>query len=132
MDRNAAWIHPDEAKAGKAIAVSLNKDALTVLNKQKGIHPEYVFAYKGQPVTKAGGRAWRNALSRAGIENFRWHDLRHTWASWHVMNGTPLNVLKELGGWADYDTVLKYAHLSSDHLKRHAEDRKSTRLNSSH
>ncbi|WP_241674506.1 tyrosine-type recombinase/integrase [Candidatus Methylobacter oryzae] len=122
--RECAWIHPEQAKAGKAIAVSLNREALEVLDKQRGQHSQYVFSYKGEPVKKAGGKAWRNALSRAGIADFTWHDLRHTWASWHVMNGTPLNVLKELGAWADYDTVLKYAHLSSDRLKRHAGNSK--------
>ena len=38
-----------------------------------------------------------------------------------MQNGTPLAVLKELGGWADYDTVKKYAHLSSDHLVEYVE-----------
>ena len=47
----------------------------------------------------------------------RWHDLRHTWASWHVQNGTPLQELKELGSWASYDMVLRYAHLAVDHLR---------------
>ena len=56
-----------------------------------------------------------------GLRDFRWHDLRHTWASWHVQAGTPLLVLKELGGWASLDMVLRYAHLSADHLAEHAE-----------
>lgn len=42
--------------------------------------------------------AWYKALKRCAIDDFRWHDLRHTWASWHVQSGTPLNVLQELGG----------------------------------
>jgi len=49
-------------------------------------------------VTRANNHAWRKALKRTGIEDFRWHDFRHTWASWHVQAGTPLNVLQELGG----------------------------------
>ena len=120
LQRECAWIEASQAKAGKPIAVPLNQDAIDVLRGQIGCHKEYVFTYDGEPVKKAGGAAWRKALKRAGIDGFRWHDLRHTWASWHVQSGTPLNVLQELGGWASYDMVLRYAHLSSDHLKAHA------------
>src|SRR5574340_587604 len=59
---------------------------------------------------------WRMALERAGLDDFIWHDLRHTWASWHVQNGTPLAVLKELGGWASMEMVMRYAHLAPSHL----------------
>jgi len=52
----------------------------------------------------------------AYIRDFRRHDLRHTWASWHVQPGTPLQVLKELGGWETLKMVQRYAHLSADHL----------------
>jgi integrase len=55
-------------------------------------------------------------LKRTGIQNFRFHDLRHTWASWHVMNGTGLQELMELGGWKSYEMVLRYAHLAPEHL----------------
>jgi integrase len=118
MSRRVAWIHPDEAKAGRAIGVPLNEDALDVLRRRLGRHPEYVFAYQGQPVARCSTRAWKQAVARAGIEpSFRWHDLRHTWASWHVQNGTPLQELMELGGWASYEMVLRYAHLAADHLR---------------
>ncbi len=66
--------------------------------------------------------AFKKALKRSGIENFRWHDLRHTWASWHVQNGTPLHVLKELGNWASFDMVQKYAHLAPEHLAEYADN----------
>ncbi|MCY4419644.1 MAG: tyrosine-type recombinase/integrase, partial [Gammaproteobacteria bacterium] len=79
------------------------------------------FTYKGLPVTKANNHAWRKALVRAGIEDFRWHDLRHTWASWHVQQGTPLYVLQELGGWSSYAMVRRYAHLSVKHLAEYAD-----------
>jgi len=45
------------------------------------------------------------ANAEAVIAEFRWHDLRHTWASWHVQNGTPLFALQELGGWASTGMV---------------------------
>jgi hypothetical protein len=73
--------------------------------------------YPNYPDRRAG-----NALTRAGITNFRWHDLRHTWASWHVQNGTPLHVLQELGGWSDYKMVQRYAHLAQEHLVRYVEN----------
>lgn len=112
-----AWIHPDESKSGRAIAVPLNEDALATLRKQLGKHSEYVFTYRGNPVARTSTKAWKAALAKAGIEDFRWHDLRHTWASWHVQNGTSLQELQELGGWASFDMVLRYAHLAKDHLK---------------
>jgi len=49
------------------------------------------------------------------------HTSRHTWASWHVQNGTPLHELQQLGGWVNYEMVLRYAHLSSEHLIQAAE-----------
>ena len=121
IEKKLAWINPDQAKARKAIPVPLNSDALKVLAKQKDLHPEYVFPFRGNPVVQVNTKAWKNALKRAGIENFRWHDLRHTWASWHVQDGTPLNVLQELGGWESVEMVRRYAHLNADHLSNYAE-----------
>ncbi len=119
--RRMAWIHPDQAKARKAIAVPLNADAMLVLRRQQGTHPERVFTYQGRPVAKANTKAWRRALADAGIADFRWHDLRHTWASWHVQNGTPLHALQELGGWSTVQMVQRYAHLAADHLAEYAD-----------
>jgi integrase len=114
-------IHPDQSKNKKALGVPLNQDAMDVLENQLGKHHRYVFTYNNKPITQCSTRAWRNALARAGITNFRWHDLRHTWASWHIQNGTTLQELFELGGWSSFDMVLRYAHLSSNHLKSAAD-----------
>jgi len=116
LARCTAWIHPDQAKARKAIAVPLSAQAVVVLRGEIGKHAESVFTYQGAPVKEVNTKAWRMALKRAGIEDFRWHDLRHTWASWHIQAGTPLHVLQELGGWETTEMVRRYAHLSSDHL----------------
>jgi integrase len=116
LGRRTAWVHPDQAKARKAIAVPLSNTAVVVLRGQIGKHPTHVFSYRGNPIVAPNNSAWEKALKRAGIEQFRWHDLRHTWASWHVQAGTPLHVLQELGGWESVEMVRRYAHLSSEHL----------------
>lgn len=121
LRRGMAWIHPDQAKSRKAIAVPLNADALAILYRRQGDHSRYVFTYEGEPVARTSTKAWYNALERAGIKNFRWHDLRHTWASWHVQSGTSLQELQELGGWSSFEMVLRYAHLAADHLKSAAK-----------
>ncbi|GJJ01089.1 hypothetical protein RugamoR64_16270 [Duganella rhizosphaerae] len=119
--RCMAWVHPDQSKTRRAIAVPLNHDAMRVLSLQAGRHRTHVFAFKGETTVKVSTAAWKKALKRAGIDDFRWHDLRHTWASWHVQNGTPLNVLQELGGWESSQMVRRYAHFSAAHLAAYAE-----------
>jgi integrase len=71
-------------------------------------------------VRQVSTRAWYKARKRAGIEAFRFHDLRQTWASWHVQNGTPLDVLQELGGSETPAMVRRYAHSASEHLAAYA------------
>ena len=116
LERSVAWVHPDQSKSRKAIAVPLSDDALNILSRLQGNHATYVFTYQGEPVFQTSTKAWYAALERAGIVNFRWHDLRHTWASWHVAAGTSLQELMQLGGWSSYTTVLRYAHLASGQL----------------
>jgi len=121
LSRSVAWIHPDQAKARKAIAVPLNAEATGILLKQIGKHATHVFSFRGKPITQVSTKAWYGALERTGIQDFRWHDLRHTWASWHVQNGTPLFALQELGGWESPEMVRRYAHLSAEHLAPYAD-----------
>lgn len=123
LGRKVAWIHADQAKANEPIGIPLSDEAIAVLKGQIGLSDQWVFPYKGKPIGKIKG-AWKKALHRAGIKNFRWHDLRHTWASWHVMSGTRLEVLMELGGWSDIDMVMKYAHLDPSHLAKYANNAK--------
>ncbi|MBL0077219.1 MAG: site-specific integrase [Rhodocyclaceae bacterium] len=119
METRQAWIHPDQAKAGKAIQIPLNDEAMAVLEGRKGIDARFVFTWQGKRIHTIGA-AWDRARIRAGIPDFRWHDLRHTWASWHAMGGTPINVLQELGAWASPQMVQRYAHLAQSHLAGYA------------
>lgn len=61
------------------------------------------------------------ACREAGLHNFRFHDLRHTFASRLAMAGVDLKTLKELGGWKTLSMVERYAHLSGDHLRSAVE-----------
>ncbi len=120
LERGTCWITDDQAKGGDDIHVSLSEVALAVLQRQRGKHERFVFTYLEKPIKQVNTKAWRAALKRAGIENFRWHDLRHTWASWLIQNGTPLYDLQEMGGWKSAAMVRRYAHLAPAQMARHA------------
>lgn len=117
MERRHLWVSAHDHKNGRAHAVPLNQLALDVLGRRAGSHPTHVFTYEGKPITQVSTKAWRNALQRAGIEDFRWHDLRHTFATWHRQAGTPTYELQRLGGWKTQSMVERYAHLAPEGLQ---------------
>ncbi len=119
------WITPDckyltvpaaQFKTGRVHTIPLSEHAKEVLFRRKGEHPTHVFTYDGKPVVQVNTKAWRNALTRAGIDDFRWHDLRHTFATWHRLNGTVTHELKALGGWKSSEMAERYAHVAPEHL----------------
>lgn len=125
MARRKAWVHPDDAKGRKPIAVPLSDAALAVLRLQAGKSAVWVFPMRdGNPLPKLKSRDWKTIVKAANIEFCTWHDLRHTWATWHVMGGTPLEVLQKLGGWRDLRMVTRYAHLAESFVDRYAENAK--------
>ncbi|SFU85992.1 Phage integrase family protein [Xenorhabdus koppenhoeferi] len=120
IDRKVAVITAENAKSGKARAVPLNDEAVSILRSMPR-DCEFVFpATNGRRRKQFSRTDFDRALKKSGIDDFRFHDLRHTWASWHVQNGTPLMVLKELGGWEKLEMVNKYAHLSGEHLAKYS------------
>jgi integrase len=116
-----AWIGAGEAKGRKAIAIPLSTAALQALRAAPRPRTGLVFPFDGRRLgsPKTG---WNAAVRRAGIKPVRWHDLRHTWASWHVQAGTPLAVLQQLGGWASVEQVMIYAHLGQSHIAKYANN----------
>lgn len=117
LKRKTAWIHADQAKAGEPIGVPLSPAAVAVLKRQP--RGQWVFPYEGHPMKQVKG-AWKKALARAKLKGVTWHTLRHTWASWHTMAGTPIPVLKELGAWKTLSMVSRYSHLAPEHLRAYA------------
>ncbi|WP_423393512.1 tyrosine-type recombinase/integrase [Burkholderia sp. LMG 21824] len=80
-----------------------------------------MFVRHGKRITSWDREQWLAACARANVENFRFHGVRHTWASWRAQHGPPLERLKEPGGGSSDDMVLRYAHLTPDHLAQHVE-----------
>lgn len=120
--RNIAIVTGDIAKSGKSRPLPLSADAILLLKrKEQERISEFVFHRgKGKYISEIDRDDFQRALELANISDFRFHDLRHTWASWHVQNGTPLMVLKELGGWETIEMVKRYAHLNANHLLSYA------------
>lgn len=117
LERRHLWVSGAEHKNGRPHSVPLNQAAIDVLLKRQGEHPTHVFTYEGKPIIQVNTKAWRNALQRAGIFDFRWHDLRHTFATWHREAGTPTHELQRLGGWKTQAMVERYAHVAPEGLQ---------------
>ncbi len=123
LARRKAWVHPDEAKGRAPIGIPLSDAALDVLRRQGGKSDVWVFPMQdGNPMPKLKSRPWKAVVKAADIIPCTWHDLRHTWATWHIMRGTPLEVLQRLGGWKDLRMVLRYAHLAESFVDQYAEN----------
>lgn len=122
MKRRHAVIEGIEMKNGQPLGIPLNDAAMAVLARLRGKHATHVFSNRGEPLRTISKDVFDNMLKRAGIKNFRFHDLRHTWASWHVQAGTPLHELQALGGWQSIQMVQRYAHLSSTQLAKAASN----------
>ncbi len=110
-------------KNGEPRGVPLNDDAFLALANLPHRDGNVFLTPARRPYYDSGGlggspinSAFKSACRRAGIENLRVHDLRHTFASWLVMSGAPLRTVAELLGHKNLSNVHRYTHLSPDHL----------------
>ncbi len=76
-----------------------------------------VFTYKGKPV-KSMKTAFNKARAKSGLEDLRFHDLRHTFASRLVQGGVPLYEVMHLTGHKSFEMVQRYSHLAPDYAEK--------------
>lgn len=142
IERKLVWVEAEDTKADAALAIPLSDWAVKVLKAQQAKPPyrpnrglgapitsSYVFTFRGKPVgdvktafIAACVRAKLGEYVDSKYVGFTWHGLRHTWATWHIQNGTPVEVLKDLGGWSDLRMVMNYAHHTPGHLASFANN----------
>jgi integrase len=102
------------AKSGDTRYIPLNDDALTTL---KGWQRDSVEGERVFPVATSFKTSWSALLERANVTRFRWHDLRHHFASRLVQVGVPLNTVRELLGHGSLAMTFRYAHLAPNQTR---------------
>lgn len=107
------YIHILESKSGKARKIPISKKLMNIFKKLPRVS-EYVFINPetGKPYTDIK-HSWQTVMEAAGIENFRFHDLRHTAITRMVEKGIPLPVVKEIAGHSKIETTMRYTHTST-------------------
>lgn len=110
----------DKMKNGHTFGVPIPELAVEIIKRQIGRHDEYVFTTAhGKPRKSISSDTWKAVKQKAGIEDFRWHDIRHTWASTLAQAGVPDSALMSLGSWETPSMVRKYAHLNTESVRPH-------------
>lgn len=110
-----------KSKSGQGRPVPLNSTAFDVIRRRRDVHPRYVFTARHKRTHDIDRRVFVQALIDAGLPTtFRFHDCRHSWASWMAQAGVPMLTLQRLGGWKTLSMLNRYAHLSIDDLQRYA------------
>ena len=101
-------------KNGDSRVLTLPSPAIEALRPHRGVGP--VFPGEKNPLNPYTiKKPWAKALKQAGVEKFRFHDLRHSAASYLVMNGATLYETGEILGHRSVQTTKRYAHLSTQH-----------------
>ena len=116
MDRSRGVVRLEITKSGRRREVPLNGPADAVLARRasSGKPEGLVFGTRSWDAFR---KAWEGAVEAAQLDDFRFHDLRHTFAAWAVQRGATLLELKEILGHHSLAMVTRYAHLAPEHLR---------------
>jgi len=125
LARNSISVESCYSKNGDARTLPLSPDLADALRRLKNEHKpapdDLVFIYEGRP-WKTWRRSFRTALKKAGIKDFRFHDLRHCFGSWLAMNNVPDKGRMELMGHKDPKMTARYTHLSPGYKQQAIND----------
>jgi integrase len=115
--RHQVSVHGAQSKSGQTRHIPLNREARAALVAWRRQAPQTALVFPGDDGAMLTNvkKAWGGLCRRARLEGFRFHDLRHDFASKLVMAGVPLNTVRELLGHSDLQTTLRYAHLAPAH-----------------
>lgn len=121
IDLSREWILLEETKNGERRGVPLAGPALNALRELAG----GVRRIDGRifpPLTRTGQgwlrKSWLRAVGKAGIEDFKFHDLRHTAASYMLMSGAGIQEIADLLGHKTLAMVQRYSHLADEHRSK--------------
>jgi len=115
------YINIRDSKSGEGRKVPINQTVKKVLLSERK-HPKSPYVFCGEDGLPYNFRkSFETAIKKSDILNFRFHDLRHTFASHLVMAGVDLNTVRELLGHKNIEMTLRYSHLSPDHKSRAVE-----------
>ncbi|PIR22156.1 MAG: hypothetical protein COV44_09465 [Deltaproteobacteria bacterium CG11_big_fil_rev_8_21_14_0_20_45_16] len=117
LNQKILTVDGERAKSGRTRYVPLNQEAFNILTQwkeQSKGNPKMVFESRDGGRFQDVKKAWARLLKIAGIQKFRWHDMRHHFASRLVVAGVDLNTVRELLGHSDMKMTLRYAHLSPE------------------
>lgn len=117
LRRGLVYLGPKDQKSARHSSVPLNKAAKDAIKRQKGIHDRFVFTFRGQPIHDAK-KSFQKACNDSGIEDFTFHDLRHTACAWLVQKGNDMRTVAEVMRHKSIQTTMRYAHLSPKAAKR--------------
>jgi integrase len=114
------FIYLDKTKTNEARQIPISDDLYRTfkdIRKDQHLTSTHVFTYMGGKIQYVG-QSFKTALKRAGIQDFRFHDLRHTFASQVLLKGGSLKDIQELLGHKTMTMTLRYSHLTQEHKRK--------------
>ncbi len=109
IGRSVFVIPPEGFKSERAHVVILNDIAWSIIESQRGLHPIWVFPYRGRPGSTMNNTAWQRARREEKLQSVRIHDLRHTFGCRLRAAGVPVEDREVLLGHANHSMAGHYA-----------------------